>query len=151
MVTTELIKQLREKTGVGVMEAKKVLDEAKGDMAKAIELLKESGLAKVAKRADKTANQGLIEVYSHAGKLGVIVEVNCETDFVARNDTFKEFTHDLALHIAAMRPANVEELLEQDYVKDPKHKIQDLLTSLSQKTGEKIVINRFTVYGLGEE
>lgn len=151
MVTTELIKELRQKTGVGVMEAKKALDEANGNLTKALDILKKSGAAKAAKRADRTASQGLIEVYAHGGKLGVMVEVNCETDFVARNDVFKTFTHDVALHIAALRPDTVETLLDQEFVKDPSKKISELLHEVISKTGEKVEIKRFVIYGLGEE
>lgn len=151
MSQAELIKQLRDLTGAGVMDAKKALDDSNDDLTKAKEVLKKSGASKAAKRADRTADQGLIEVYNHNGKVGVMVEINCETDFVARNDQFKEFAHDVALHLAALKPETVNELLEQPFVKDPSQTIGELLNNLISKTGEKVVISRFVVYKLGEE
>lgn len=103
-VTTELIKQLRERTGAGMMDCKKALLECTGEMEKAMELLKQKGLLIVAKKAGRTANAGVVESYVHlAGRIGVIVEVNCETDFVARNPQFKEFAHDVAMQVAAAK------------------------------------------------
>lgn len=99
------VKKLRDQTGAGMMAAKNALEEAKGDFNKAIELLRLKGMASAAKKADRAANNGLIESYVHGGKIGVLVEVNCETDFVARTDDFKDFVHDLAMHIAAAGPA----------------------------------------------
>ncbi len=113
MATAEQIKQLREATGAGVLEAKKVLDEHNGDMQKAMDILKARGIAKADKKAERTAKDGLVECYIHAGgKLGVLVEVNCETDFVARTDAFKQLVHDVAMQIAATNPkyVTVEEI-----------------------------------------
>ncbi len=114
MATTEQIKQLREQTGAGVLEAKKVLDENNGDMQKALDILKARGMARVEKKAEeRTARDGLIETYVHGeGKLGVMVEINCETDFVARLPEFKQLAHDVALQIAATNPryVSVEEI-----------------------------------------
>jgi elongation factor Ts len=151
MVTKDLIIQLRKETGVGVIEAKKALDATNGDIAKAKEELKKSGALAAAKRAGRMAKEGIIKVYSHNGRLGVMVEVNCETDFVARNEVFQGFVNDIALHIAAMKPSDIKELLEQDFVKDTSVKISELLVSMIAKTGEKIEIKRFTVYELGDE
>lgn len=113
MTTVEQIKQLREETGAGVLEAKRVLDENNGDMEKALGILKARGIAKADKKAEREALQGTVECYVHAGgKVGVIVEVNCETDFVARNEVFKQLAHEVALQIAAMSPkyVTVEEI-----------------------------------------
>jgi elongation factor Ts len=103
--STALIKQLRDETGAGVLEAKKALDASDGDFEKAADALKQAGIVRAAKKADREASEGLIEVYSHPGnRVGVMVEVNCETDFVARNESFQTLAHDLVLHVAAMQP-----------------------------------------------
>lgn len=104
-VTTAMVKELRDATGAGVLEAKKALESAEGDFDKAVDTLREKGAARAAKRSGREASEGVIEVYGHPGnRVGVMLELNCETDFVARNDQFVELAHDLALHIAAMRP-----------------------------------------------
>lgn len=104
-ISTELIKQLREKTGAGMMDCKRALEETGGDMEKAIEYLRKKGAATAAKRADKAANQGVVEAYIHAGgRIGAMVELNCETDFVAKTPEFKQLAHDIAMQIAAMNP-----------------------------------------------
>lgn len=103
-ISAEMIKDLREKTGVGMMECKKALAESKGDSEKAIDLLRQKGLAGALKKAGRTTSEGLINSYVHMGKIGVMVEVNCETDFVARTDDFKELVKDIAMHIAATAP-----------------------------------------------
>ena len=107
-ISTAQIKELREATGAGVLECRKTLEETQGDVAKAVALLKEKGLAKAAKKAERAAKDGLIEVYGHPGnRVGVLVEVNCESDFVARTEGFKALVHDLALHIAFSNPRYV--------------------------------------------
>lgn len=146
----DLLIELRKETGMGVMDIKKALAETGGDKEKALAILREKGAAVMAKREDKTAEQGIIDVYAHDGRIGVLVELNCETDFVARNEEFKAFAHDLSLQISAMEPATVEELLEQDFIKDPSKKMADLLNDLTAKMGEKLVIKRFVRYVLGE-
>ena len=104
-VTAQMVKELREATGAGILEAKKALEANEGSFDKAVDALREKGLAKAAKKAGRDANEGLIEMYAHPGnRVGVILELNCETDFVARNDQFKTLAHDIALHIAAMNP-----------------------------------------------
>ncbi|MBK8985055.1 MAG: translation elongation factor Ts [Chloroflexi bacterium] len=116
-ITAQMVKELREATGAGVLEAKKALEAHDGDFDKAADLLREKGAARAAKRADRQANEGMIELYAHPGnRVGVIVELNCETDFVARNDQFRELAHNLALHIAAMSPRymNVEDVPRED-------------------------------------
>jgi elongation factor Ts len=106
--TTEMIKTLRERTGAGILDAKKALDEMGGDMEKAFDMLREKGLAKAAKKSTREVREGLVEPYIHlGGKIGVLVEINCETDFVARNEQFKALAHDIALHIAAAAPRYV--------------------------------------------
>lgn len=104
-ITAQMVKELREATGAGVLEAKKALEANNGDFDKAADLLREKGAARAAKRADRAANEGVIELYTHPGnRVGVMLELNCETDFVARNDQFRDLAHDLALHVAAMSP-----------------------------------------------
>jgi elongation factor Ts len=106
-ITVEEIKRLKELTGVGLTEAKKALVEADGDFDKALEMMRKKGLTRAEKRGEREAREGLVEAYVHSGRVGVLVELNCETDFVARTDEFKELAHDIALHIAAMNPAYV--------------------------------------------
>jgi len=103
-ISAELVKNLREKTGAGMMECKKALTESNGDFEKAVDLLRQKGLASAVKKAGRTASEGLIESYIHMGKLGTMIEVNCETDFVARTDDFRELAKDIAMHIAAANP-----------------------------------------------
>lgn len=105
MISAQSVKELREVTGAGVLEAKKALESTNGDFDKAVDLLREKGAARAAKRADRTANEGIIELYAHPGnRMGVMLELNCETDFVARNEQFRELAHNIALHIAAASP-----------------------------------------------
>lgn len=119
-LSIEDIKKLRESTGAGMMDAKAALEEAGGDFEKAVTVLRKKGLAKAAKKSDRTAAEGVIESYLHGGKIGVLVEVNCETDFVARTDDFKDFCRDVAMHIAASNPAflNPEEIPSKDLDKE---------------------------------
>lgn len=148
--TVQDIAELREQTGMGLSDIKKALEEANGDRSKAMTLLKERGAHIMSKKSDRTAGEGVIEVYSHGGRTGVILEVNCETDFVARSESFKEFAHDVALQIVSMNPADIDELMEQSFVKDSKLTMADYLRDTTSKMGEKIVIARFTRYVLGE-
>ena len=109
-ITTEMIKELREATGAGILDCRKALTDANGDFEKAVDVLREKGVATAAKRADRTASQGVVELYSHGdGRVGVIVEVNCETDFVARSEDFRKLAHEIALQIAAAAPQYVKE------------------------------------------
>lgn len=109
-ITTEMIKELREATGAGILDCRKALTDANGDFEKAVDVLREKGVATAAKRADRTASQGIVELYSHGdGRVGVIVEVNCETDFVARSEDFRKLAHEIALQIAAAAPQYVKE------------------------------------------
>ena len=194
-ITAEKVKELRDKTNAGMMDCKKALKETNGDLEKAIVYLREKGLAVARKRADRAASEGVIHSYIHTGgKLGVMLEVNCETDFVAKTPEFNEFAKNLAMQIAAAnpmaigredldaeivekekgilmaqaresgKPENVLEkmvegrikkffgevcLLEQAYVKNPDLTIQDYLNEMRAKTGENIIIRRFTRYQLG--
>ena len=143
MVTASQVKDLREKTGAGMMDCKKVLTETDGDMEKAIELLRERGIAKAAKKSDRIAAEGLVAAYvSEDGKVGAVVEVNSETDFVAKNDEFKSFVADVAEQVAKENPANVEELLTQKSIKEDKT-VGEVLTDKIAKIGENMSIRRF--------
>ena len=109
-ITTEMIKKLREATGAGILDCRKALEQAEGDFEKAVDFLREKGLAQAAKRADRAASEGIVEVYSHGhGRVAVVVEVNCESDFVAREESFRRLAHELALQIAASAPAYIKE------------------------------------------
>jgi elongation factor Ts len=189
------IKRLREETGAGIMEAKRALNEASGDFGKAKKLLEQWGAASAAKRAGRAASQGVVEPYIHGGgQIGALVELDCETDFVARTDDFKGPAHEIAMHVAAMNPRYLsaddipaEEanevrqrlredaikngktpeiaervaeggfrkyleqnaLLEQPYVRDDSKKIKQLVQEVAAKTGENVVVKRFTRYQIG--
>lgn len=150
-VSVEQIKSLREKTGLGIHDVKHALEEAGGNEEKAMAILKEKGLSTVAKKASRSTNQGLIDTYIHgAGRIGAMVEVNCETDFVARTDDFKYFVHEIALQVASMNPENVDELLDQPYFRDPSKTVKDLLTDIIAKLGENMKIGRIVRFELGE-
>jgi elongation factor Ts len=197
-ISAKDVKALRDQTGAGMMDCKKALVESDGDVEKAIDILRVKGQAQAAKRGARAASEGVVQSYVHAtGKIGVLVEINCETDFVARNDDFQEFARDIALHIAAAAPQYVSEdevpeedrqrelrifeeqasdkpenvrpkiaegrlrkwlqeivLLNQEHVNQDKHggqTIEDLRAATASKTGENIVIRRFTRYQVGEE
>lgn len=148
-ISVDQIKELRAETGLGIHDVKKALEESNGDKAKALAALKKKGLSVVAKRSDRATSQGVVDVYTHGGRIGAMVEVNCETDFVSRNDDFKTFAHDLSLQVASMNPENVEELLKQEFFKDPSKTIQDYLTEIIAKTGENVKISRIARFELG--
>jgi elongation factor Ts len=195
-ITAKEVKELRDRTGAGMMECKGALEEANGDMEAAIDILRAKGAAKAAKRAGREATDGAIGSYIHmGGKIGVLVEVNCETDFVAKTDQFQALVRDIAMHIAAASPiavrrediaADVVErernvyreqmkesgkpehiwdkivdgkmdkffaestLLGQPFVKNPDQTIEQLITEISSKTGEKIEVRRFARFALGD-
>ena len=139
----ELVKKIRVETGLGIMEIKAALEEAQGDEKKAKEILKAKGYEKAEKRAERETHQGRIATYTHStGKIGVMVELLCETDFVAKNEDFLGVTKDLCLQVAAMNPESTEVLLEQEFIKDPSVKIKDMVTALNAKFGENIKIGR---------
>jgi elongation factor Ts len=192
-----MVRELREKTNVGMMDCKKALEQNQGDMEKAIDYLRQKGLAKAMKRAGREATEGMVHAYIHPGaRLGVLVEVNCETDFAGKSEDFTEFVKNVAMQIAAANPLGVQKedipedvvlrereiymaqaresgkpeqilekmvdgkmrkfyeetvLLEQAFVKDPSKTIQDCLSELIAKIGEKIIIRRFVRYQLGAE
>lgn len=145
------VKALREKTGAGIMDCKKALEETNGDMAKAEEIVKAKGMARAEKKSDRETKEGYIASYVHAtNKVAAMVEILCETDFVARNPEFQTMAREVAMQAAAMKPANVEELLAQEYLRDPGMTIEQLVKQLSGKIGEKFVVNRFVRYEVGE-
>ncbi len=149
-IDVNLVKQLREETGAGIADCKVALSEAEGDMDKAKEVLKKKGLDKAGSKSDREVSAGVVESYSHAGKVGVLVEVLCETDFVAKTEDFKTLAHEIALQIASMNPENEEELLDQDYVRDPSQKVGDLVKAAIAKLGENIKIGKFARIALGK-
>lgn len=149
-ISIEEIKRLRQLTGVGITDAKQALQTANGDFDKALEQMREKGLTKAEKRGEREARAGIIGSYVHDGRIGVIVEVNCETDFVAKTDEFKELVKDLCLHIAASDPQDEAELLEQPFVKDPGKTVGEVVKEANAKLGENIVIRRFSRLELGE-
>jgi len=172
-VSLDLIKELRAMTSASISDCKKALEESKGDIRRAIELLRKRGLEIATKKQDRIAKEGRIEAYVHFGnKIGVLLEVGCETDFVARNSDFCQFTKDVAMQIAACSPAYIKKedvqdniisqeqdkeqfykehcLLEQIFIKDASITMKDYLMSLIAKTGENIVIRKFVRYKVGE-
>lgn len=172
-ISVDSIKDLREQTSCGVIECKKALEEAKGDFAKAKEILQKRGLEIAAKKVGRVAKEGRIETYIHHGnKMGVLLELNCETDFVAKNDAFCQLAKDLAMHVAACNPKYIRRedipeavlkeqfsadqfvkencLLNQAFVKDASKSIQDYLNSVISSTGENIVIGRYSRFKVGE-
>jgi len=165
-ITTSLIKELREETGSGVMDAKRALEEAGGDKAKAKTILREKGIAAAAKRSDRETSNGVIESYIHAGgRIGVLVEVNCETDFVANTEDFRQLARNVAMQIAAMNPTFISKddpgrdkdegtdeevcLMDQPFIRDSSRKISGLVQDAVAKTGENIRVRRFTRFELG--
>lgn len=172
-ITADQIKELREMTSCGVIDCKKALEESKGDMARAKEILMKRGLEIAAKKSGREAKEGRVEAYVHLGsKIGVLVEVNCETDFVAKNNDFCIFTKDMAMQIAATNPKYIKKedvpadilkaqvdqktfinencLLDQAFIKDTSKTIQDCLNGLIASIGENIFISRFSRYKVGE-
>ena len=144
MVTASLVKELREKTGAGMMDCKKVLTETDGDMEKAIELLRERGIAKAAKKSGRVAAEGLVEAYiSEDGKVGAIVEVNSETDFVAKNEEFKTFVKNVAKQVVEKNPRDVEDLLNQEATFEAGKTVNEALVGKIATIGENLTIRRF--------
>ena len=144
MISASLVKELREKTGAGMMDCKKVLTETDGDMEKAIELLRERGIAKAAKKSGRIAAEGLVEAYiSEDGKIGAVVEVNAETDFVAKNEEFKVFVMNVAKQVVEKNPKDVEELLAQDSIEEPGKTVNEVLVEKIATIGENMSIRRF--------
>lgn len=196
VITAQQVKELRDRTGAGMLECKKALEEAGGDVEVAIDVLRAKGAATAAKRAGREAREGAVGSYVHAGgKIGVLIEVNCETDFVARTDDFQTLVRDLAMHVAAANPLAVtaeaipgevvereravfreqvknegkpeqlwdrivdgkmkkffedNALLQQKFVKDPDQTVEQLITEISARTGERLVVSRFARFQLGD-
>lgn len=144
------VKRLKDLTGVGLTDAKKALEESSGDFDKALAAMREKGLTKAEKRGEREARAGVIGTYNHDGRIGVLVEVNCETDFVARNEIFTGLVKDLTMHIAASEPETVEELLDQPFVKNPDQTVAELVKDHAARLGENIVVRRFSRIALGE-
>ncbi len=166
-ISAEDVKRLRDETSAGIMDCKKALEAADGDFEKAKEILREQGVARAAKRGDRETSQGLIESYIHAGgRIGVMIELNCETDFVARTDGFKQLAHDIAMQVAgtpgtlAVREEDLPEgaegsveetvLLKQPFIKNSSRTIEDLVKEAISTTGENVQIRRFARFELGQ-
>ncbi|KKR39661.1 hypothetical protein A2614_00300 [Candidatus Woesebacteria bacterium RIFOXYD1_FULL_40_21] len=150
-ISIDLIRKLREKTGAPVIRVKKVLEEVKGNETRAFEILQKEGFEKAAKRQGRETSQGMVEAYTHhSGKIVSVVELLCETDFVARNELFKELAHDLALQVASQDAKDAGELMKQEFIKDPTKKIEDLVKEVVAKTGENIRIGRIYRIELGQ-
>jgi elongation factor Ts len=144
-ITMDQIKQLREKTQAGVMDAKKALEEAGGDLKKAEEIIRERNVMKAEKKADRETSQGVVGVYvHHDGKRGAIVKLLCETDFVAMTEEFKNLARELAMQITSMNPESKEEFMDQEYIRDPKFTIKELIKNVSAKTGENVQLGDYS-------
>ena len=145
-ISPEVVKELRDKTGISVMECKKALEEAGGDMTKALEILQKRAVATAGKKADRAIGAGTVQSYIHnTGQVGALVMLSCETDFVSKNEEFVTLARDIAMHVAAMRPADVTELLSQTFIKDSERTISDLISAATQKFGERIEVGALTV------
>ena len=165
-ISLDKIKAVREQAGAGVMDAKKALEDSGGDIEKALDTLRDKGMASAIKKGGRETGEGLSETYVHGGgKVGVMLEVNCETDFVARTDDFKELCHNLAMQIAAMSPIYIKAdeipddekgrpeevaLTSQAYIRDPAVSVSDLILEAAGKLGENVKIKRFSRFALGE-
>lgn len=149
-ISTDEIRRLRELTGVGITDAKQALLDAGGDFDKALAAMRQKGLTSAEKRTERQARAGLIDGYVHDGRIGVLVEVNCETDFVSKTDEFKQLARNICLNIAASDPKDVSELLEQAFVKNPEQTVGEYIKEHIAKLGENIVIRRFSRMALGE-
>lgn len=144
MISVDLIKELREKTGAGIADCRAALEESKGDLKKAEEWLKKKGLERATKKSDRETHQGQVFAYVHGGKIGVLVTLECETDFVAKTEDFQKLGKEVCLQVSAMDPKNVEELLKQEYIRDASVTIEDLVKGTIGKLGENIKIGSFT-------
>lgn len=151
VVDITLLKKLRNETGVSLADCRKALEETNNDYAKAVEWLKKHGVEKAEKKSERQTSQGLIDSYIHGnGRVGAMVEVLCETDFVARTDEFKHLAHEVAMQVAAMKPKDVNALLKQEYIRDPSKTIETVVKDTIAKLGENIVIKRFQRFAVGE-
>ncbi|OGH48072.1 MAG: translation elongation factor Ts [Candidatus Levybacteria bacterium RIFCSPLOWO2_01_FULL_39_10] len=144
MADIDQIKKLREETSASIADCREVLDEAKGNYSKALEFLKKKGIEKAEKKQDRETLQGIVESYVHQRKVGVLVIVTCETDFVARTTEFKNLAHEIALQVSAMNPKDVDGLLRQEYIRDSSLTIEQLIKQTIGKLGENIVVREFS-------
>lgn len=149
-ISIDDLKKLREETSAGVADCRGALEDAAGDVTKAKKLLIERDYEKAAKKEGKETSQGIIESYVHQGRVGVLVELRCETDFVARTDEFKNLAHEIALQVASMNPKNVAVLLKEEYIRNTSMKIADLVKQTIAKLGENISVARFARIALGD-
>jgi elongation factor Ts len=149
---TELIKKLRQQTGAGIMDIKKALEEAGGDEKKALKVIKVRGLEIIGKKADRATSCGRIAAYVHGEPptIAAMVELLAETDFVARHEEFSQLAQELAMQIASMNPTDVKDLMGQEYIREPKMTVRDLVNEAIHKFGENVRVNRFIRYKLGE-
>ncbi|MDP2585950.1 MAG: translation elongation factor Ts [Candidatus Levybacteria bacterium] len=151
MVDINLLKKLRNETSISIADCRKALEQSKNDYKKALDWVRKNGLEKAAKKSDRETLQGLIESYIHQnGRVGALVEVSCETDFVARTDVFKNLIHEIGMQIAAMNPKDVKALLKQEYIRDGSKTIEDLIKEVIAKLGENIVVKRLQRFEIGE-
>ena len=141
-----VIQKLREETGAGVMDCKRALEEAGGDLDLAKKLIEKKGLVKAEKKAGRATGAGILESYIHNGRVGVLLELRCETDFVAHSEPVKALVHDLALHISAINPESIEDLLKQPYVKDESKTVEEVIKGVIAKVGENLKVARFARY-----
>lgn len=149
-IDIKLIAELREKTQAGVMACKKALEETQGDIKKAVHVLRAQGAMKAHSKKNQTTGEGLVESYVHTnGKVGAIVELRCETDFVARNDHFKHLAHELSMQVASMDPKSTDELLSQQYIRDTNKTVSDLINESISLFGENITVGRFIRFSIG--
>jgi|SRR3989344_4608410 len=144
----ELIQKLREITGAGVMDCKRAMSEANGDFEKAKKIIEEKGIASASKKSERETGAGVIESYIHANRVGVLLVLRCETDFVARATPFKELAHNIAMHITAMAPETIEGLLSQPFVKDQALTVENLIKKEISHLGENIKVERFSRFEL---
>jgi len=150
-IPAKLVKKLRDETGAPVMEIRKALLYSGGDEKRAKEIITERGLERAEKRSGRSTDQGLIVTYVHAdGKIGSMVHLGCETDFVARTDEFKKLAKEIAMQVVAMNPQDVQEMLSQEYIRDPEKKVKDLVAEVAAKTGENVQVHRISRFALGE-
>ena len=150
-IDSKEVQRLRAETNAGVMDCKRALEDTQGDYEKAKGLLKERGLARVAKKSDREQKEGAIASYIHAGgRVGALVEIASETDFVARSEEFQKLALEVAMQVAAMAPADIDELLAQSYIREPSKTIGDLVTTLAAAVGENVSVRRIQRFALGE-
>lgn len=150
-INFEQLKKLRNETSASIADCRRALDETNGDYKKAVEWINKNSLSKAEKKAERVTEQGLIESYIHqGGKVGVLVELLCETDFVARTDEFKNLAREVAMQVAAMNPKDVEALLKQEYIRDNSQTVKDMVKGAIGKLGENISVKRFQRFTIGE-